>query len=42
MKLIGRMHNGSYARTSDLFQLDRLSRADWQAETEKVPLSDRL
>lgn len=42
MKLIGRMHNGSYARTSNLFQLDRLSRADWQAETEKVPLSDRL
>jgi flavin reductase (DIM6/NTAB) family NADH-FMN oxidoreductase RutF len=31
LRLIGRMHGGWYARTSNLFQLDRISRADWQA-----------
>jgi flavin reductase (DIM6/NTAB) family NADH-FMN oxidoreductase RutF len=30
LKLIGRMHGtGWYARTSDLFQMDRIPRADW-------------
>ena len=32
MRLIGRMHGrGWYARTSDLFLMDRLSREDWDA-----------
>ena len=32
MRLIGRMHGrGWYARTSDLFLMDRLSVADWEA-----------
>ena len=32
MRLVGRMHGrGWYARTSDLFLLDRMSHADWQA-----------
>jgi flavin reductase (DIM6/NTAB) family NADH-FMN oxidoreductase RutF len=32
MRLIGRMHGrGWYARTSDLFLMERLSRADWEA-----------
>ncbi|HTZ36879.1 MAG TPA: flavin reductase family protein [Stellaceae bacterium] len=32
MRLIGRMHGrGWYARTSDLFLMDRMSFADWQA-----------
>jgi flavin reductase (DIM6/NTAB) family NADH-FMN oxidoreductase RutF len=32
LRLVGRMHGrGWYARTSDLFLLDRLSHADWQA-----------
>ena len=32
MRLIGRMHGrGWYARTSDLFLMDRLSIADWEA-----------
>jgi flavin reductase (DIM6/NTAB) family NADH-FMN oxidoreductase RutF len=32
MRLIGRMHGrGWYARTSDLFLMDRMSLADWQA-----------
>lgn len=31
MRLIGRMHGrGWYARTSDLFLMDRLSREDWE------------
>jgi len=33
MQLIGRMHgSGWYARTNDLFQLNRPSWAKWQAE----------
>lgn len=32
MRLIGRMHGrGWYARTSDLFLMDRLSCEDWEA-----------
>ena len=32
LRLVGRMHGrGWYARTSDLFRLDRLSHGDWQA-----------
>jgi flavin reductase (DIM6/NTAB) family NADH-FMN oxidoreductase RutF len=32
MRLVGRMHGrGWYARTSDLFLMDRLSREDWDA-----------
>jgi hypothetical protein len=31
LNLIGRMHAGWYTRTSDLFQMDRISRAEWQA-----------
>lgn len=34
--LIGRMHSGWYARTSNLFQLQRISRADWQADRENT------
>ena len=31
MRLIGRMHGrGRYARTSDLFLMERLSREDWE------------
>ncbi|TMJ57206.1 MAG: flavin reductase family protein, partial [Alphaproteobacteria bacterium] len=31
MRLIGRMHGrGWYARTSDLFLMDRISFADWK------------
>jgi flavin reductase (DIM6/NTAB) family NADH-FMN oxidoreductase RutF len=32
LKLIGRMHAGWYARTSSLFQMDRISRAEWHAQ----------
>lgn len=33
MRLIGRMHGGGwYAKTSDLFEIPRLSYAEWQAE----------
>ncbi len=35
MKLIGRMHASYYARTSDLFKMERISRADWQAGRDK-------
>ncbi len=32
LRLVGRMHGrGWYARTSDLFLLDRMSLGDWQA-----------
>src|SRR5581483_5751370 len=31
LRLIGRMHGNSYTRTSDLFSMDRISPADWQA-----------
>ncbi len=32
LRLIGRMHgSGWYARTSDLFQMNRIARADWPA-----------
>jgi flavin reductase (DIM6/NTAB) family NADH-FMN oxidoreductase RutF len=36
LKLIGRMHgSGWYARTSDLFQMDRIPRADWILRGDK-------
>jgi flavin reductase (DIM6/NTAB) family NADH-FMN oxidoreductase RutF len=36
LKLIGRMHGtGWYARTSDLFQMDRIPRADWILRGDK-------
>ena len=36
MRLVGRMHgSGWYARTSDLFLMDRISFADWQAEAKE-------
>lgn len=36
LKLIGRMHGaGWYARTSDLFKMDRIPRASWQPRTAK-------
>jgi len=36
LKLIGRMHgSGWYARTSDLFQMDRIPRANWKLRREK-------
>ncbi len=31
LKLIGRMHGNWYTRTSNLFQMDRISHPDWQA-----------
>jgi hypothetical protein len=32
MRLVGRMHGrGWYARTSDLFLMERMSFAEWQA-----------
>jgi flavin reductase (DIM6/NTAB) family NADH-FMN oxidoreductase RutF len=31
LRLIARMHSGWYARTSDLLQIDRISRAGWEA-----------
>jgi flavin reductase (DIM6/NTAB) family NADH-FMN oxidoreductase RutF len=35
LKLIGRMHGtGWYARTSDLFKMDRIPRSDWQLREE--------
>ena len=34
LKLIGRMHNGCYTRTSDIFQMHRISRAEWQSQVE--------
>lgn len=37
LKLIGRMHGtGWYARTSDLFKMDRIPRADWTLREEKA------
>jgi flavin reductase (DIM6/NTAB) family NADH-FMN oxidoreductase RutF len=36
LKLIGRMHGtGWYARTSDLFQMDRIPRANWTLRGDK-------
>ena len=36
LKLIGRMHgSGWYARTSDLFQMDRIPRANWTLRGDK-------
>jgi len=36
LKLIGRMHGtGWYARTSDLFQMDRIPRANWTLRADK-------
>jgi flavin reductase (DIM6/NTAB) family NADH-FMN oxidoreductase RutF len=36
LKLIGRMHGaGWYARTSDLFKMDRIPRADWTLRGDK-------
>ena len=35
LQLIGRMHGaGWYTRTSDLFEMDRISPAEWQARKE--------
>jgi flavin reductase (DIM6/NTAB) family NADH-FMN oxidoreductase RutF len=34
--LIGRMHGGWYARTADLFQMERISRDDWQARDQQL------
>jgi len=31
LRLIARMHSGWYARTSDLLQMERISRAGWEA-----------
>jgi len=37
LKLIGRMHGrGWYTRTSDLFQMDRIARANWKLHDAKV------
>jgi flavin reductase (DIM6/NTAB) family NADH-FMN oxidoreductase RutF len=37
LKLIGRMHGrGWYARTSDLFQMERIPRANWKLRASKV------
>ncbi|HTT31962.1 MAG TPA: flavin reductase family protein [Methylomirabilota bacterium] len=37
LKLIGRMHGrGWYARTSDLFQMDRIPRANWKLREAKA------
>jgi flavin reductase (DIM6/NTAB) family NADH-FMN oxidoreductase RutF len=30
LRLIGRMHAGWYARTSDLFHMERISGRDWE------------
>ena len=36
LKLIGRMHGtGWYARTSDLFQMDRIPRTNWTLRGDK-------
>jgi flavin reductase (DIM6/NTAB) family NADH-FMN oxidoreductase RutF len=36
LKLIGRMHGtGWYARTSDLFQMDRIPRGNWKLRADK-------
>jgi flavin reductase (DIM6/NTAB) family NADH-FMN oxidoreductase RutF len=38
LKLIGRMHGrGWYARTSDLFQMERIPRANWKLREAKAP-----
>ena len=38
LKLIGRMHGrGWYARTSDLFQMDRIPRANWKLRESNAP-----
>lgn len=37
LKLIGRMHGaGWYARTSDLFKMDRIPRENWQLRSTKL------
>jgi hypothetical protein len=37
LKLIGRMHgSGWYARTSDLFSMDRISREAWKQRESRV------
>ena len=37
LKLVGRMHGtGWYARTSDLFQMDRIPRANWNLREHKT------
>jgi len=39
LKLIGRMHGGGwYARTSDLFQMERIPRANWKLREGKASL----
>jgi flavin reductase (DIM6/NTAB) family NADH-FMN oxidoreductase RutF len=34
MRLIGRMHSGWYTRASNLFRLERISRAEWKADND--------
>jgi len=42
LKLIGRMHgSGWYAKTSDLFQMARISLAEWPNHKNKAPQSSR-
>ena len=37
LKLLGRMHGaGWYARTSDLFKMDRIPRAEWKPGSGKI------
>jgi flavin reductase (DIM6/NTAB) family NADH-FMN oxidoreductase RutF len=42
LKLIGRMHAGWYTRTTNLFRLDRISLAEWQARDANQTLSEDL
>jgi hypothetical protein len=38
LKLIGRMYGrGWYARTSDLFEMDRISTAEWEERKKDQP-----
>ena len=39
LRLIGRMQNNWYIRTSDVFQMDRISVAEWQSRKDKVTRS---
>jgi len=42
LKLIGRMHSGWYARTSDRFRMNRISREEWEAgNTNRAPVLER-
>ena len=43
MRLIGRMHGrGWYARTSDLFLMDRMTREEWEAGNDERPAGSSL